>query len=128
MILKTLLRQYGNLGHCTFLLFLVKFTKRSLSLLCVPRSAANLAVLNACIVFSYLSFLGVLVPNASGEDDRMGGEWKRPHWWMCFKPPTLTETFEFLSLNSENFPSSRDYVNTVFTVQVLCLRALYSGY
>jgi len=47
---------------------------------------------------------------------------------MLFRPPIPTGTTEFLSLSSENFLSSKDSVNTVFTVQVLCLRALYSGY
>lgn len=47
---------------------------------------------------------------------------------MVFRALTPIETFEFLSLSSENFPSSSDCVNTVLTVQVLCLQVLYSGY
>lgn len=38
------------------------------------------------------------------------------------------ESSEFLSLSSENLPSSRDCVKTVFTVQVFYLQVLYSGY
>jgi len=56
-------------------------------LLCAPRSAADLAVLNDCIAFNCLSLLGVLVPNSSGGGDRVGGEWERPHWWVCFLDP-----------------------------------------
>lgn len=42
---------------------------------CVPRRAANFAVLGVCRVH----FLDVLMPN-SGEDDRVWGDWERPHW------------------------------------------------
>lgn len=56
---------------------------------------------------------------------RMGGA---TQLGLFFRPPAPIETFEFEFLSTEDCSCSRDCVNTVFTVQVLRLRVLYSGY
>lgn len=105
--------------HTIYIYFYCFFTKMHLTLfLHMPRSVADLAELNTCVVFCCPGFLDALVPileigaAGTGEAILVG---------MLFRhlPPTHTPLFR--PLNLEIFPASRGCENTLLMVQVLCL-------